>query len=450
MDRDGIVEITVSSDGMAAFASFLPAIGAGRAITREYVEQVIEEHGIVHGVDSDAITDTLLAVLGDHHARDGVLIARGREAVASRPGFYRITVRQGEPVSVFSDSERIDYRSVTRLPVVRAGEQLAVAVAPREGTPGITVRGEEIPPGVEPVDRVEPGRNTRVVGDTVVAEIGGQFQLREGTFLVEDRLEISDGVGYGTGSIEFPGDVILKGEVKDGFHIWAGRNIHATVPVDVSEIYCRGEFTSVAGLIGRGRALLRAGGRVQVRFIGNCAVETKSTIFVKQYVFQSHVACLGRLATGDHGAVIGGVVTAGEGVRCATIGNEAGVTTTIRVGIDFIVERRLRLIREKLIELTTRLDRMKAALDEDPTDRRLEIVNRLEETRQTLLMQMGELSAGLDAHEDAEVVVDGVVHPGVQIAICRATHAVDEAHTAVRFRLDKAAGRVVMESLKES
>lgn len=448
-DRDAYLELSVSEDGMEARASLYPAVGNGRMLEPDYVDTVLETQGVVDGIDTEAIAEAILAVNTERRMKEDVVVARGLHPVRERAAFWRIILDTGPRPVTWDDDERADYRQVTKLPVVHPGELVAKMVPMREGVPGINVRGEEIPFTVEPVDAPQPGDNVRVDEDRAYAEIGGQFQVVGGFFRVEDRLEISGDVGYETGSIEFPGDVVLKGEVKDGFHIWAGRSVSALVTVDVSEIYCRGDFTSKLGVIGRGKALLRCGGKVQSRFVTSCHVESKESIYVEQYAYMSHLGCQDRLAMGKKGRLVGGTVTAANGIRAFSVGNKAGVPTVVRVGIDFIAERKLRLIREKHQAVTLRLQRFTQIAGDDPSDRQLDILRHLEDRRNRLAIRMGEVAGALDANEDAEIIVDGTVFPGVVIQVCRATHRVDRQLAGARFRLEKSTGHVLELPLKD-
>lgn len=447
MDRDARVEILITEDGMSAIASFFPATGGGRVLTPDLVDTILESRGVVHGINRETILETIFDVNTSHHIREEVPVATGDPPRNGRPAFYRVLGELSEPQAFDVGDDRIDYRQVSRLPVVHTDETIAQLVPVVEGEVGHTVRGEEIPFAIDEVQQLQPGPNTRVVEDEVLATIGGRLQVKNGEFYVEDRLEIGGEVGYGTGSIEFPGDVVLKGEIKDGFHVWVGGNITAAGTVDVSEIYCRGNFESLGGLVGRGKALLRASGHVQTRFIGNCYVESKSSIFVKQYVYNSYVGCLDRLATGDKGRIIGGVVTAVQGVRCTTLGNDANALTTIRVGIDFITERKFRLSKEKLEKLSIKLHQLLEKMGDEPSGRQLDIVHKLEESRNRITEQLGVFAIELDSHEEAQVIVDGEVFPGVQIQICRATYMVEEKMKHVVFHLEKETGRVVSSPL---
>lgn len=448
LDRDAHIELSISEDAMTCTGTFTPALGEGQPLTPDYLDAVLEAKNVTYGVLSEEVAEVMFEVNTGGRLREDVVVARGLSPVSARPAFFRVLhASVGGRSSFKHDSDRIDYKQQSRLSVVRKGQTIARRVPAREGSVGYNVRGDEIPFAVLPVDQVMPGKNTHVEDDRIVATIGGQLQTKDGQVAVEDELVIAGDVSYETGSIEFPGDVVLKGEVRDGFHIWAGGGITAANTVDVSEIYCRKDFTATGGILGRNRALLRCGGRVQSRFIGNCYVESKSSIFVKQYVYHSTVSTLDRFAMGNRGRVIGGLLTAAEGVRCYTLGNAARASTVVRVGTNFIVERKLEACREKYQAYTLKQQKLSSQLPEDPTDRQVDILHRLEASRTELATQMGDLAGELDRYEHAEVLVDGDVYPGVRIQICRAVLLVEEPMKRRRFFLDKTAGRVVAEPL---
>ena len=485
MDRDAILEISISDDRMSVYGTFLPPIEAGRPFSPDFVEAVLENQSVVHGTLDEAIGEAMFASNTEKRAQKDVLIARGTVAVPERPPYWKICAPvadggapgdgaaaedggapdadEAAPATdgdspgagaatgnvVRTDSLRIDYKNETHVQIVHAGQKLAELEPALEGVEGTDVLGNQIPFPTQTVPSYQPGANTSVENDIACATVSGRMLVNAKEFYVEDRLEISGDIGYGTGSIEFPGDVVVKGEIKEGFHIWAGKSVTADRTVDVSQIYCRGAFHSTGGIIGRGKALLRTADEIHVRFVGNCHVESKSSIHVKQYVYHSHIGCLGAFSMEKSGRVIGGVITAAKGVECNTLGNSAEIATYVRVGIDFIVERKLRLNREKHHQITLRLQKLTAKLSDNPTDRQLDIVHRLEEARNRYAEALGELTDGLDIHEDAQVVASGDIYPGVRVQICRAEYVVTEKMKAVRFRLEKESGRIVAGPIKD-
>ncbi len=444
IDRDAVLELTVSDDGMSVYGTFLPPIGEGQPFTPEYVDAVLENGGIVFGVLQQAVSEAIFACNTELRSVENVLIAEGSPPQSARPAYWDVSVATVHGGSVNEpDALRVDYKKETHFQVVYSGDKLAVLVPPSEGVAGTDVYGKEISFSVEKVPSCEPGEHTRVDDDVAYAVVGGQLVITADEFHVEDHLLISGDIGYGTGSIEFPGNVSVKGEIKEGFHIWAAGDITADRTVDVSEIYCKGNFAGAGGIIGRGKSLLRAGGSVSVRFVGNCYVESKLSVKVTHYAYHARIGCLGSFSTEKGGRIIGGIITAAEGITCATLGNAAGIPTFVRVGIDFIAERKLRLNRERYRSITLRLQKLTERVGNDPSDRQLDILHRLEEERNKHTRALGVLAERLDVCEDAAVTVTGTVFPGVRIQICRAEYTVREVMKSAVFRLDKATGHIV-------
>ena len=107
------------------------------------------------------------------------------------------------------------------------------------------------------------------------------------------------------------------------------------------------------------------------------------------------------------------------------------------------------LLRDKVIELSNCLSKIANAKKRFPTDEKIitieNEINQALEIAQTksrqLIMQLNEL-------DQAEIVIRGKAFPGVYIEICHVAFILSHELTNVRFKLDKAKGKVVYESLK--
>ena len=125
------------------------------------------------------------------------------------------------------------------------------------------------------------------------------------------------------------------------------------------------------------------------------------------------------------------------------------IHTVARAGIDFIGERKLRVTRERLEELTRKLDRLRNKSKVPPTETQIDVLDRIEASRNRLIQQMAELTDELDMSEDATIEVFGTAYPGVTIHICRASYTVEEALSSVAFFLDKDTGRVMHRDIEK-
>mgnify|MGYP006297290849 FL=1 len=166
-------------------------------------------------------------------------------------------------------------------------------------------------------------------------------------------------------------------------------------------------------------------------------------------VFNSRFFSLDRLVMAEKGKLIGGQVRCAHGVVTDEIGNEAGVTTEILTGIDFIVERKLSAAKEQFQALTLQLQQLDRVLAENPTEALQKRRAKLSDAVYKYSVLMSTLVSKLDRNEDAPVIARKAVYPGVTVEICRSAFRVEEPLGPTRFRLDRDSGRVVAEDFAE-
>ncbi len=450
---DARAEVTVSADGMQAMVTMRPAGRRGRQLSEQYLDHVLDGAGVSSGVDRDALVEAM------HECNKGRtvenrIVARGEEPIPDKPEQLVLQprlARSGEDGDQDSedgeDSEQLDYRSRSPFVVVKRGEELAFIRRFIPGRDGQSVRGELILRDTQATPQLQPGKNTVSEGGRVFAACSGRF-ITDGTqFWVEDTLEIAGDVDYTTGHINFPGNVVITGLVKDRFRVWAGGDLECHGTLDAFEVFCKGMLKARGGIIGRGRGLVRVLGDVAAKFIENSVVESKSSVSISGGILKSRVYCLGELRTGKRGRIIGGEVRSGGSVFCNQLGNEAQMPTTVVAGVNFIAERKLQKLierREQLLELLNELDRRIAQSPTPKRERRRADAARLLER---LAAQAGEFSEQATANREAQITVQGRVHPGVTVVIGAAHFTVEEPLKRVRFALDAGTGGVTYESL---
>ncbi|MFW5843513.1 MAG: FapA family protein, partial [Spirochaetota bacterium] len=238
--------------------------------------------------------------------------------------------------------------------------------------------------------------------------------------------------------------------VHDGFRLWIGGSIVSTGVVDAYEVFCRKDLIAKDGIIGRQRALVRVAGRVQAKYVENCTVESKSSVYIHATVFNSRIFTLDRLVMAEKGRLIGGQVRCAHGVVTDEIGNEAGVVTEVITGIDFIVERKLAAAKEKFQELTLELQKLDKTLTRGSSAELQKRRAMLSDAVYKYSVLMSTLVSKLDRNEDAPVVARKAVYPGTVVEICRSSFRVEEPRGPTRFRLDRDSGRVIAEDYSDA
>ena len=247
---------------------------------------------------------------------------------------------------------------------------------------------------------------------------------------------------FSTGHIDFPGDVVIKGQIKQGFKVKAGGSLVCGKLIDASEIVCGGDLETGQGILGRMQGTVKVGGAVHAKFIENCYLEARGDVFVTTGCLNSVICTLGALSTGPKGVIIGGKISAQKGVSSFQIGSSAGVKTEIHCGIDYIVQQKLTWIRDRNIELALKLKQVDATLAlrgrsdvklMDLQGKLKTAIHRMNDSARTLV-------TSLDKNEDAVVLVRGDIYHGAYIEICHVSLVISASKSRVRFRLDKAFG----------
>jgi hypothetical protein len=266
---------------------------------------------------------------------------------------------------------------------------------------------------------------------------------------VNEVLEVAGDVDYTIGHINFPGDVIIKGEIKDGFKVHSGGSVFCAKTLDASEVIAKKDLIVKQGIIGRNKGRIKVAGEVRTKFIENCYLEAKGSVYVDNGIMNSAIHSLKRVELVKKGIVIGGTLYAQDGVTAVQIGSALGPRTEIYCGIDYSVEQKLEWIRDKNIELVFKLKQIEKKLKAASAgrDKLLEVGGKIKQAIHKLNEAANALVFKLDKNEAAEVIVKGVIFPGAYIEIGHISYIVPRRMARVRFKLDKIKGKVIAEHL---
>lgn len=446
--RDGFIDLEISEDWMKVFGDFHPAIGEGAPLTPDYAEKLLTAEGITYGIDLDRIKETIFTCNTEKKKITGVLIARGKHSVNEVPGHYEIPPRLTAPRKAPREKGvRVDHRGVRPFVLVRKDEPVGRWVGPSEGKEGMTVTGESRPPEKSSVSAYEPGENTYSDKGIVRAGKPGLFAVENGKLSVKEVLEIKGNVDYHTGHIIFPGDVLISGEIREGFKVFAGGSVYCNETVEATEIAANRDFVVKTGVIGRGAGKIRVGGEVQAKFLENCDIKNRGRLTVQDGMVNSIVKCMDRIVMGDHGKIVGGEVSAVHGISSGDIGNKAYVHTYVQCGVDFESQKSLDKTKRKHLSVYLKLQKVEEMYQSNPTRELEHLRDRMREVMAALVDEMNEFLGKINKDEDAEIEVRGTVYPGTTVDICHTDYFVQETLSHIKFRLDKNAGLIKTEKL---
>ncbi|MDR0598890.1 MAG: FapA family protein [Treponema sp.] len=466
--NDGNVSVFFTDDKLELWADFYPSGSGGTPLTAEAVAAGLAQFRIVYGILGDVIEKSVAACNSRRQVLRDVVIARGDPPVDERLEYYQFNPQLKPQGPAPLDPEgggyggRVDYRSFSPFIIVKKGQALAKRKSRRVGRNGRDIYGAEIPFSSIRPDGVSGGANTINENGFIYAGINGQLVVVKGVLNVQDTLVIKGSVDYRTGHIIFPGDVFINGPVSDGFKIYSGGSVTIKQTFDVTDVITKANLTVAGGIIGRGRALVKVGGKLTTKFIENCKAACRKTIQVEGDIVNSSVYTMENVEMGEKGRILGGEIYALKGITAGGIGKRSGKSTRIHCGVDFTAQQEkekltyhLRIISAKLGKLRE-LSAAEAAENPEPApespgaERRKKMEEariRLEEEQKKTGEQITAAMGKINAYEDAAVEVLGEIASGTLIEICQAAFFVTEPLRRVRIHLDRNLGRLVQEPL---
>lgn len=208
----------------------LPAMGEMWDESR--LDADLDQLKIVHGRRPEAWSE-IMAVQGVGE----VVVAVATPAVP--PEDAKIIDYVGTKQNFTETGENtVDYFA-SKVQIVHEGDVLAVKIPAKPGIPGKDVFGKAIPPGPVKDLQFRLKKNVKLSDDglKVLASCAGRpVRIDERTYMVENVYVHNDDVNLATGSIEFPGDVLIRGDVKDGLRVIAGGRLEVGGSVSHAEI----------------------------------------------------------------------------------------------------------------------------------------------------------------------------------------------------------------------
>jgi len=366
------VVIEISPDKMHATMEVKPI--PGRSTTIEELAEALVREGVLYGENQAALREAY------QNPGQKIIVARGTKPITG--GDARIIMHYQEPKMkpILCEDGRVDYYELGKILPINAGDVIATHIPATEGTEGFNVLGDILPAKPGRAAKFPIGKGVIVAEDKAIAEFDGALSWINNKVLVVKILTINGNVDFSTGNIDFPGKVLITGSVPEGFRVMADDDIDVRGGVDDAEIISRrGSVFVQKGIIGRGKAFVKAQKNVEARFIQEAVVEAGQNIVVSEYVLRCDIkAGDSVLIQGRKGKIMGNnTISAKTKIKAARIQNSQGLHLVVE-GIqrqdyyDRVKELNLLITNKEnnIRDLTTQIRRLK-----DRTDDPLRIVS---------------------------------------------------------------------------
>lgn len=442
------LSIETSPDKMQAIVTFYPGSVKGPKLNTQDILMSLDGAGIKYGIDQEAIA----AYLKDRTFFTPVVLARGKEprhgTDASIEYFFNTNISL-KPKK--NEDGTVDYHNLDTIAAVNEGDLLARLTPADKGENGYDVCGNTMPCRTVKVLRLEFGKNIRANEERteIFSEVTGHASLTDGKVFVSNVYEVPADVDNSTGNIDYDGNVHVNGNVRGGFVIQAKGDVVIEGVVEDAMIKCDGQLIVKRGIHGMSKGSFYAGGNVVCQFIENAKVTAGGYIEAGSILHSEVNAAGDVIVSSRKGFINGGTIRAGGKVESQTIGSPMGAQTHIEVGILPEKKERYNQLKKKMLEAKQVVDQLAPIIDKYQavlrTGQRLEpkhavylrdIMKKYQEAKAVLTddeAEFRELHKMLTISTNSKVVVQKVVHPGVEIVISDVSYNVKKDISFVYF-----------------
>ena len=454
LDKDAEIEIEVAEDGLTAYLNHKPALG-GKSYSGAEILDMVEEKGIVYGVREE----DFLAEFDPKKELIDFEIAKGEPAVNGDNAELKFEFdTESDSNKVQIDEEgRADFYNLGRIINVDEGEVLVTKTPATEGSPGQNVYGEEIEPKAGEDIALPAGKNVKVDEEELqlIADIEGQASYDGSKVNVDDTHEVKGNVDLSTGNIDFNGNVVVQGDVKEGMEIDAKGSVEVKGSVYEADITSGGQIIINKGFIGSASSgSLEAEGNIEVKFIENGTVKTQNSLIVQDAIIHSDID-VGESITVEKGKglISGGTVRAGEEIKARLVGSNLATSTTVAVGITPELRDEYHQTKEKLEEMQEELEETvkninllkKVKNKQDGLEERKEmLLNQLIRKRYSLANELEsvkekkqELNEKLEKRKEGTIKVEEEINPGVLVMIGTYKEKITKKNSNVKYYLEE-------------
>lgn len=399
---------------------------------RPYTYEMLCDELILKGIRYNVFHDDLKRIFDEKNYGRSVLAAKGEPAVDGINGSIKYNFDRSN-VQVFEEDEygNVDYRDLGLVTNIEEGTVIAEITFPTEGEPGKDIRGIVAgqTPGKPALVNVGAGTKLSEDGSKIYAEISGNLRWTGKQFVVDKDVTIKGDVDVSVGNIDFIGDVIIRGNVEEGYEIYSGGNVTVTGMVTGARIYAKGKIDVRMGVVSSNFEAED----ISANFFENCTITAKGKLTAQNFI-GCEVFCMGKLtASGGKAAIIGGKYTCLSDIEANIIGSETYTRTNLVLGNTAVLAEERIDLEKKIDEFKLQIEQLgmicdalqaqKKAAGSLPEDREEMLVTSIrakfvhQKQLQEMKRRIDEINKEIDISNDLRVVARRAIYPGVSIRI---------------------------------
>lgn len=426
-EQDATFSISTDKNDMTAFLSISNPGNKGRIPEKNEIIDGLKKIGVTHGINELAVTEAL----DNELYQIPIPIAEGTPVQNGINAYIEYSFPVGEDrikYAVRPDGS-VDFKELNIIHNVHKGDVVAVMHPPTNGTNGMTLSGEIIQatPGKELAWNVGENITLSKDGLEAIAATTGQVYLKNNQLCVDPAFEVAGDVDLSIGNIDFVGNIIIKGNVNDGFSIHSGGNIEIHGHVGKCVIHAEGDIIAHKGIQGKDEAHIECEGSLYAKFIERCHLSVGQNIVISDSILHSKVICQKNIIVlgGKKSIIAGGILQAKQRIYAKQIGAESYIETQIEAGYSAQLLHELEKMHLFVKEKEKQYNIMKAEINGLSSKLPPQKVHQLEQNLFALKKQQDKGIQAIESineqirlnHSEAMISVEKKIMPGVKLTI---------------------------------
>lgn len=414
LDKGLIVEL--APNGMCAALRLQPGMDIA-----QITDEVCLEHLKKAGIAEQCIPRDLLAgcvkFYHDDPLTEQKLELAGVPAIHGENG--RLEWYEGmDPTRRIKDSDggQVDHYNRSAFVTVAMDQAFARIHPPTDGTPGLDLRGTELPPNPGKPAAVNLAPSVACDSEGICHATQPGVVLLEGqTIRIDPLLAVPGSVDFSTGNIRFEGDVQVGGGVCDRFVVRATGNVEIKQLIEAAAIDVGGDLRALGGMAAKERGHVRVGGHLIARYLDNVIGTVIGNLEVEREMIGCELTVTG-IVQSPKAALLGGILRCCDAIHIARIGSMAAVATVIDLGHVPAMEQNIaqqeqqrREGAEMLAQLQTLIDAVGSSASPALLSRKTKLLA----MEHQIEMRIEMLRSQLEKQRKVDVHVAGLIGPGV-------------------------------------
>jgi uncharacterized protein len=413
-------EVKVAGDQMEAFIT-LKAPTPG--LTPADFVRALQSNGVVFGIDEARLRELAASPIPGAPQ----LVARGQPAVdgVSEQITYHFDVDLTTNKVTEGEGGSIDFRMIKNFINFKSGEVLAEKSRAVPGKPGRNVMGQELPAREGKQSTFKFGKGVDVSGDGMkaIATVDGHPAIVADRLTVQNTVEVPAHVDYSIGSIDFIGNVRVRGDVMPGFTVKTKGNLEIAGNVEQANLEVGGNLDLRGIIFGQGNSKITVRGDARIGAVDQAEVRVQGHLKVNNYIRHSLILVGAALeVVGPKGNIIGGDTSAYQGVNCPYLGNPMATLTKITVGVNPFVAAESDSLQAEFNDVDGKLRQASAAMTSAIQRGNNMLIEKLKQVQAQLEPLHKQLAEKLEQsktrgveNKDARIRVKEKVFPGVVV-----------------------------------